>query len=215
MAASRLDSEMTERIRAAVAEAEARSGGEIVPVFLPASDDYEVALWKGAALGGLLADALVAVWMATGSVWQVGPAWLIGWGGAGALAGALAALALPPLRRALAGGELLRRRVEQRASESFVAHEVFRTRERTGILILVSRFERRVAVLADEGIRSCVPHATWQALAAEIAARVRREGAGPALLAAVQSAGELLAAQGPPRRADDRNELPDRPRSEG
>ncbi len=201
---------MAERIRAAVAEAEARSGGEIVPVLVAASDDYEVATWKGAALGGLLAEALVAVW--AGGSWLLGSAWLIASGAAGALGGALAALAIPALRRGLAGQARLQRRVEQRASECFVAHEVFRTRERTGILILVSRFERRVAVLADEGIRSRVPDSTWASLAAEIAGKVRREGAGPALLAAVRSAGDLLAALGPPRRADDRNELPDPPR---
>ncbi len=211
MSAAGLDGGMAERIREAVAEAEARSGGEIVPVLLPASDGYEVAYWKGAALGGLLAEALVAAW--AGGSWLIGSAWLIASGAAGALGGAFAALAIPALRRGLAGEAELQRQVEQRASACFVAHEVFRTRERTGILILVSRFERRVAVLADEGIRSRVPDSTWDALAAEVAGRVRREGAGPALLAAVQAAGDLLAAQGPPRRADDRNELPDPPRS--
>lgn len=211
MSAAGLDGGMAERIREAVAEAEARSGGEIVPVLLPASDGYEVAYWKGAALGGLLAEALVAAW--AGGSWLIGSAWLIASGAAGALGGAFAALAIPALRRGLAGEAELQRQVEQRASACFVAHEVFRTRERTGILILISRFERRVAVLADEGIRSRVPDSTWDALAAEVAGRVRREGAGPALLAAVQAAGDLLAAQGPPRRADDRNELPDPPRS--
>ena len=68
---------------------------------------------------------------------------------AGAALGWLAALFLPDLRRALVPAEALAARVHQRATQAFVEEDVFRTRDRTGILIFISLFEHRVVVLAD------------------------------------------------------------------
>jgi putative membrane protein len=48
-----------EAIRAAVAEAEGKTSGEIVPYVVDASDGYANAIWKGTALGAL-AGPLVA-----------------------------------------------------------------------------------------------------------------------------------------------------------
>lgn len=207
-----IDGKTSERIRQAVEEAELASGGEIVPVLVGACDDYEMALWKGAVLGALVGDGAVALCSVTGwAPWVRGAFWWLLPGLVGLLIGALATAALPGWRRWLVGNERMRRRVEQEASARFLAHEVFRTRDRTGILILVATFERRVTVLADAGIRALVPEASWEDLAGAIAATVRREGPGPALLEAVRRAGGILAARGVPRRSDDRNELPDAP----
>src|SRR5687767_2778107 len=49
-----------EAIRAAVADAEGRSAGEVVPWIVEACDPYPEAGWKAAALGALLAMALGA-----------------------------------------------------------------------------------------------------------------------------------------------------------
>ena len=48
-----------ERIQAAVALAEQRTSGEIVPYIVAKSADYEVTLWRGAGLFALVASALV------------------------------------------------------------------------------------------------------------------------------------------------------------
>ncbi len=215
MATARIDTETSERIRRAVEEAELASGGEIVPVLVGACDDYALAPWRGGVLGALLGDGAVAIWSLAGpSPWLRGALWWLLPGLAGLALGAVAAATIPSLKRWLAGEGRMRRHVEQAASERFLAHEVFRTRDRTGILILVASFERQVTVLADAGIRARVPEASWQELAAATAAQVRREGPGPALLAAVRRAGELMASCGVPRRPDDRNELPDAPQLE-
>jgi putative membrane protein len=197
-------------VRAAVERAEAASGAEIVPVVVAASDGYEVALWKGAALGSLggAVAAAAAAWWRTPWVPQAYGALVPV--ALGLLAGMLLAR-LPAARRLLAGRAALDDGVSRGAAEAFLEHEVFRTRDRTGLLIYVSLFEREVRILADSGVHPSVPLDEWGALARAVAAEMARNPPGEALLAAVTRAGGLLAARGPERRADDVNELPDEP----
>ncbi|MCB9377639.1 MAG: TPM domain-containing protein [Holophagales bacterium] len=201
-------------IRAAVQEAESQSAGEIVPVLVEAADGHPGAYWKAATFGALAAATAAALVRPLLPGWGTAPLWLALPAALGALLGALAASALPGLRRRLVGDERLDERVDACAAEAFLRHEVFRTRDRSGILILVALFEHRVRILADEGIHAAVPRETWQRVAAEAASEMRRGSPGEALRRAVERCGELLAEHGPKRREDDVNELPDAPVSE-
>jgi putative membrane protein len=201
-------------IRSAVGEAEGQTGGEIVALALASADEYQVAYWKGAALAGLAAATAAALADQVRPLWITRPAWTLLYVGCGLLAGAMAARYLLPFRRWLCGPALLERRLQQRAREAFLVHSVFTTRDRTGILVAVSSFERRVVVLADEGIHSVVPAGTWENLASETAATVRTSGPGAGLLQAVRKAGDLLQHHGLSRRPDDHNELADDVRGE-
>jgi putative membrane protein len=198
-------------IRAAVAAAERESAAEIVPVLVEATDDYELADWKGAALGAVAAALATAVAQRFGSGWGIAAAALALPAVAGAVVGWLAARYLAGLRRALVGRDRLDQRVEERARLAFLEHEVFRTRDRTGILILIALFERRVEILADQGIHAVVPPERWQTIADQAAATVHTGSAGEALRRAVEACGAVLVELGPRRRADDLNELPDAP----
>lgn len=196
-------------IRSAVEAAERTTGGEIVALSLVSADEYQVAYWKGAALAGLATAAGAALLDQFRPLWISRPGWMLLYVACGLLAGGLATRFVAPLRRALCGGALLERRLEQRAREAFLAHSVFATRDRTGILVAVAAFEHRVVILADQGIHAVVPPGTWEQLAVETAATVKSSGAGAGLLQAVRRAGELLQAHGLARRVDDRNELTD------
>lgn len=196
-------------IRSAVAEAERRTGGEIVALSIAAADAYQVAYWKGAALVGIAGATAAAAFDHFRPLWIARPGWMLLYVVCGFLAGGLAARFVAPWRRWLCGPALLERRLAQRAREAFLAHSVFATRDRTGILVAVAAFEHQVVVVADEGIHAVVPAGTWEALARETAATVRTAGAGAGLLQAVRRAGELLAEHGLARRSDDRNELAD------
>ncbi|HEV8631234.1 MAG TPA: TPM domain-containing protein [Thermoanaerobaculia bacterium] len=203
-----------EAIRAAVADAERRSAGEVVPWIAEACDPYPEAAWKAAAIGALAALALgwTARWLA-GSwgdplLWIVLPA-LAG----GALGLALGQLA--PLQRLLVDAELMQHRVQRAADSAFLRSEVFATRERTGILIFLALTERRVVVLGDSGINAHVEPREWQTIADDIVAGLRRGRTAAALAAGIEACGELLAERGVPLREEDVNELPDRPRFEG
>jgi len=76
----------------------------------------------------------------------------------------------------------------------------------------VALLEHRVVVLADSGIHARVPAERWGAIADEVVAGIRRGGAPSAVVSGVESCGSLLAEHCVPRRPDDRDELPDRPR---
>jgi len=213
-----LDARERAAVQEAVAAAERTSGAELVPVLVERSDEYAVATWRAAAAGALAGvAAAIAVPGLSGALfgWHaVAAATPLAAAAAGALAGAVAAR-VPALRRALAGAAELDRRVEAGAGLAFVGHEVFRTGERTGLLLYVSLFERRVRIVADEGVYRAVPREIWETVAAESARAMRGGPPAAALLAAVRRAGELVAEHGPRRRADDRNELPDSPRAGG
>lgn len=209
------DSEMT-AVRAAVAEAEKRTSGEIVPYVVPASDAYPNALWKGATLGALAGPLLALAFHRLWDLWGTHlELWITAPAAAGAAIGFLLAAFVPPVKRWLAGDEMLELRTRQRAEMAFLEEEVFRTRERTGILLFLSLFEHRVVVLADSGIHTLVEPGQWDGIAAGIAAGIRAGKAGEALLEAIQSCGDLLERHGVARRADDLNELPDELRRGG
>ena len=201
-----------EAIVRAVREAERRTSGEIVVDIVESCGGYAHAVWKGAALGGLAGALAAAAAHDLGGFWG-GSAWL--WGALPAAAGAAAGYALacaPAVKRWLATPEALGARVRDRATAAFLEHEVFRTRDRTGILLFLALFERRVLILGDRGINALVKDEEWAAVVAPVGEGMRAGRPLPALLRAVEGAGALLERHGFVRRPEDVNELPDAPR---
>ena len=204
-----------EAIQAAVREAEARTSGEIVPYVVDQSDDYASAAWKGAALGALLAPLVALalyrwtnIWGFPLTYWIALPAPV-----AGAAAYLFTAF-LSPVRRWLAGEHVLDLRVRRRAAVAFLEQEVFRTESRTGILLFVSLFERRVVLLADSGIHQKVKEGQWESITRRLAGEIGHGRPGHALVEAIRACGELLARYRVEIRPDDRNELSDELRRE-
>jgi putative membrane protein len=195
-------------IEAAVREVERRTAGEVVPYVVERSDSYARGLWIAATLGALVAGAAAAGLHQATAGWGDAPAlWIALPPLAGAAAGWLVALALPALRRRLVSAEVLDERVRQRARSAFLDEEVFRTRDRTGVLLFLSLLERRVLVLPDRGIAARVPPGEWDAVAAAVATEMRRGRPGRAVVEGVTRCGTILAAYAPPG-PDDRDELP-------
>ncbi len=200
-----------QEIEASVRAAEARSSGEIVPYAVSRSDHYEGAAWKGATLGALAAVVAAGIARWAGDAWGMpSPAWVMLPAMAGGALGYLAAAAIRPIRLALTGAAKVQHRVRQRAVAAFLENEVFKTRERTGVLIFLSLFERRVVVLADSGINSRVAQHEWDGVVAGVVAGIRAGRPGKALAGAIGQCGDLLERRQVVRAADDTDELPDR-----
>jgi len=193
-------------IAAAVHEVEAQSAAEIVPYAVERSDHYLLALWHAATLGSLLGAVVAAIVHWTAELWGWPLVlWIVLPPAAGAALGWLVTLLVPSVRRALVPGEVLATRVQQRAAQAFLDEEIFRTRDRTGILIFVSVFERRVVIRADRGLAAVVSPKEWEDIVAGIATGIRRCQPGPALAEGIRRCAGLAGRL--PRRPDDRDEL--------
>ncbi len=199
-----------EAIRRATAEAEERTSGEIVTYVVGRVDDHDEARWKGATLGALgvalaagLAHWLGGLWGGAGVLWVALPSL------AGAATGYLLASLVPGLERRLISAEDLERRVRVRAASAFLEEEVFDTRERTGILILLALFEHRAVILADSGIHQNVEPDVWTGLVDQLVAGIQAGRAAAAMIEVVGQCGEILERGGVERRVDDVDELAD------
>jgi putative membrane protein len=197
-------------VAAAVKEAEKHTSGEIVPYVVSAADAYEVAAWRGAVFGALLGalaaaflHELAGLWGGWFSAWVVLPPL------AGATLGYLVVAVCPWLRRLVIGREIASLRVERRAHEAFLHEEVFKTRDRSGILVFLALFERRVVVLGDSGINAKVAQSEWQRIVDGIVAGIRRGEPGAALAEGIRRCGTLLEERGVAIRPDDTDELSD------
>jgi len=192
-----------ERVRGAIARAEEATSGELVVVVLERSDAHLSArLLAGLCLAQLVALSVGLAFVAVPPLGLLGVmalAWLAGFG---------LASALPALSRAFASEAQATRAASEQALVEFQAQGLHETEERTGVLLLVSLYERRAIVMGDKGIHAKVGDAHWaraRDLLLESAASGRLcDG----LVAAVGECGRVLAENFPVRPGDS-NELSD------
>jgi len=192
-----------EALRAALAQAESRTTGELVPVIVERSDSHAEARWL-AALGALLLGTAL---LARHLPWESPALLLMCQVGLGA-AGWFAAFWLPDLQRLLISERRATHVAEEQAAQEFHRQGLHRTREGTGVLLFVSLLERRVIVLGDAGIHARVGDAHWTAATQAVLDGIHRGSLRDGLLAGLQCCGGVLAEHFPGR-PDDRNELSD------
>lgn len=82
-----------------------------------------------------------------------------------------------------------RQRVRERAEELFDHLRIWDTPRRCGVLVYVNVAERRVELVADEGVRARVDEKRWDGLCDQAAARMQRDEALPALQALLLAVG--------------------------
>ncbi len=184
----------------AVVDIERQTAGEIVVVVRRTSGTFrEVDLAAGAAL------AFAALLVLLFDPWPVAVAAIPVDVALAFAAGAALSASVGPLKRALLGPRRAGAQVRARAREAFVEQGVSRTRGRTGILVYVSTFERRVELVPDTAVDPQLVEGPGRAMGEAV-----RRADLPAFLAALRALGPSLGAA-LPRSADDVNELPDAP----
>jgi len=204
------------RIEESIREAETRSRGEIVAVATASSGAYPGAVWTGACLGALAALLALVLASRVSDLWGLGaPLWALLAAAGGAALGHLVVSHSDVLQRWLTPDEVLDHQVSLAARAAFVEHEVFATRDRSGVLLFLSLLERRVVVLGDSGIEAHVAPGEWDRMVAGIVQGIRDGRPGEALVAAIGRCGEILDRGGLERRGDDTDELPNRLRLDG
>jgi putative membrane protein len=189
------------KIRECVRRAEAKTSGEIVPIVVEHSADY-TGTRLTAGIGGALLGA--GMWLFTRPLSH--PLWLIAAEGLGFSFALLLFKIRPALLRFFIGESVIENAVRTRARLAFFDHGLYQTRDRTGILILISLLERRVQILADAGIHRKVPQSTWDELVQHLVTGIQQKEAANVLCKIIERCGQILA-QHFPRRPDDQNEL--------
>lgn len=97
------------------------------------------------------------------------------------------------LERLFISNEDSLKQVHDRAELEFYSTQIKKTREKTGILIFVSLFERRLVILADEGISAHYPNSVWEELTHSVSIDFKKGNMFSGLKKAITKCGELLA----------------------
>jgi len=203
LASAFLTEAQQQQIRDAVAQAEARTAGEIVVLVVSASYHYPMAAVR-AALFCALPLGLLLTPVAGGWLW-LGRANLWVFLALATVLGIVAVAAVnhwAVLKRWLTPVAEMEAEVREAAVTGFFNHRLHCTRDQSGVLIFISVLEHKVWVLADKGICDCVGEGAWSQTVALITDGIRRRQPCPAICAAVQQVGDLLALHFPPRPGD-------------
>ena len=195
------------QVEDAVKAAEKQTAGEIVVMIISSSYQYPVANVIGAAAFALPL-ALVStpltgswLWIGTQNMWLF-----------------LAFLSVffilfheiikhtIWLKRVFISQREIDDEVEEAAVTQFFDQGLYRTRDETGVLVLISVFERRVWVLADRGINTRVAEGQWDDIVSTITDGIKQQRPADAICAAVEKIGDLLQTHFPIK-PDDSDEL--------
>lgn len=195
-------------IEAAVQAAEKQSSGEIVPYFVDASADYPEVFWKLLTYLNSTWTVAALAWFEYGNYWyDLGILEVILIGLTIGVLSTLLLVRIPFVIRLLADRDSVDRAVTSRAAEAFLSEEVFKTRDRSGILIFISELEHRVLIVGDSGINAKVKEGTWDSLVTDLISSIRQKKAAAGLIAAIDQCGTVLKEAGVTRRDDDTDEL--------
>lgn len=202
MVKSLLSDEEAREVESAIQRVEQQSASELVVAVVDSSGNYLAsrlvlaAAWALAAtvalhfaLPELSPLALVVLQSAIGALTFVVSGWA-------------------PIYRLFIRPEEAERAVAQRAFALFSERGVHRTRDRSGLLILISTLEHRVVMLGDSGIHERIGEEGWANQVSFLVTRIREGKAKQGLLEVIAHFEPILARVAP-RRDDDVNELPD------
>lgn len=175
-----------QRIDAAVAAAEQRTGAHFALAVVPASDRY--------ALFPLVWAAVLAL-SATGVLALLRPALAIGEGfliDAGLFILLALILDWRPLRLLIVPAAIRRNHARALAHREFASRILADARRRNGVLFFVSLGERYVELVADRETHARVAPGTWEKLVADFIAAVKADRLADGFVAAVEACGAVL-----------------------
>jgi len=190
-----------ERIEATITRVETQSGAEILVAVVPRSGTYRFwrllfALVVSCALSALVplaAPAAPEFAMMLVQAVLIIVLWFV--------------LGYQRVLVALVPADEKKVEVHRHAQAIFVERGVFQTRNRTGILILVSEWERRIEILADQGIHQHVGTQGWQRYVDQVIQSIKDGNAANGLCQVVEILATEVARVFPASSSPD-NELP-------
>ena len=190
-----------------IAETEKRTNTQIVLSVIKRSDAYAELPWIAFALGASIAGLLIFILDLLSNDW-IPPITLLTAVASILALGAVFAL-LTVLIPGFAKGFLTANRAEvevrQYAESLFLSRELFATSKRTGLLLLVSLFERKVVLLPDKGLHSQLTEAAMQNVIAAMTPSLKHKKLCQAFEAGLERLSDILKTTVP---GTGENELP-------
>lgn len=138
-----------------IKEAEERTGAQIVLAVVNRCDNYPEIPWKAFAFSVSITGLLVLIWHLTPVGWITNAMVALSIA-VPLIAGALFLLLtilIPRFARLFLSDHRSEMETRQYAETLFCNRELFATEGRTGVLLLVSQFERQIVILPDKGLR--------------------------------------------------------------
>ena len=204
-----LNDQERSRLDRCVAEAEKRTGAQIVLAVVERSDSYAEIPWKAFSLAVSVAGLFVFLQAMLRPEWCVQTEVLraLATTLAAGAACALMAVLLPGFARLFLNDHRKEVEVRQHAESLFLSRQLFATRKRSGILLLVSLFERQVIILPDTGIRARLSREAIQQIISLMTPSLASGSVARALEEGLEKIEEILAAMATGEAGE--NELPD------
>ena len=197
-----------EKVKAAVADLELESSGELVIYFAKNSHEYRSTSWK---LGGIFGVVAIVIIITLSYLWLLPPYFTPIFIASTILVimivGFLLGVISPKIRLSLVPEDIVDKAVITKARDIFLQEEVFNTIDRTGILIYISELEHEVVVLGDSGINSKIPGDTWTVVVDSVLSGIKSGKAADGLVEATKQCKALLLEHGFVARKDNTNEL--------
>ena len=206
-------------IEDAIAHAESKTSGEIVPVVASVSGRYD----RSEDIFGVLFSLilLTTAWLYTQEITPIAGQWesevktviTLPWALAiiflGFIVGAILASFFPVLRLIFISKKEMREEVGRKALEAFHQFRIRGTQGATGVLIYVSLYEHNVRVLGDEAISEKLKQQDWDDVCNLVVEGMKSKQPAEKLVEAIEICGQLLAEHFPIEE-DDQNELPNK-----
>lgn len=204
-AAAFFTDEAKKRVTAAIQDVESKTSAEVVVVVQRVSGRYRYADLSAGAVAGFAMLLVVLFHPKEVPLVAIPIDVLLAF-----VAGAVLTAYLDPLRRLLAGTRRMEEEVGKAARAAFVERGISRTRGRSGILVFVSTFERRIEVVRDVGVDPREGKDAWARAVSKLTGSVHEGADFDAFVDGLKELGPALS-KDLPRSEDDVNELPDEP----
>ncbi|HOV14298.1 MAG TPA: hypothetical protein PK771_08450 [Spirochaetota bacterium] len=196
-----------EKIRLAIVKAESETSAEIVPAFFYKSDDYVEAVWKSITIWLILSfvtilllsfdngmNSKMFIYIPIIVLFSVAAGWVL-------------PNTLDIYKKLLISKTTRKKRVMQMAKQIFLEKEVFNTKDRTGVLLFMSFFEKEAVILGDTRINKLITQNEWNEVMNKLVTGMKEDDVINTIEKTILSLSELF--KKVPRSPVDKNELKD------
>lgn len=205
--------ENLKQIEDKVKQVESQSGIEVVPVFVERSHYYPQAFWRLVVIVlAIMIFTFEIIQMGSSNTWDENQKLFLN---INIILGIefiliFVCAKIFNLTKYLLHEDEINRETSKSAQTEFLKHEVFKTKNRIGILIHLSFLERKINILADSGIYSKTKQSDWDAIAQYISQEFKKGHSTHAITRAIEMCGDLAKKVGIESQLSTSNELDDK-----